>query len=326
MKRYFIRITALVLCCLLIVQISAATPITTEVVDLDNLAQVNAFVESGRIFDFLYYSSTELALFMMSIRHSDFAALCENRATITSLHYLIASEGDELTNHLLSIWCTYLEGKFGIATPSTLSHSENKPCSKCQTYCIDYTLEVPSGETIDALKYTGPSETPTRNDMSSYPSAVQLYSGSHSYNCHSFAWYLHGNPYSKMQLKFETPDGFIKNGSCAQRVSTPRIGDIVVYRAAGANAENAGQITHSAIVTSVSNGTGVDQIIVKSKWNCFPAYRHILSDCPYYGRISGPIDIYVEIEYYRISHVYTIFHNYYVCKHCGYDSGIPATR
>ena len=78
---------------------------------------------------------------------------------------------------------------------------------------------------------------------------------------------------------------------------------------------------HSAIITSVSAGTGVNQIVVASKWGHYGVYSHILSDCPYYTDAEhGTTHYLTNVKYYRLSHQYILSGNYYYCKCCGYKN------
>ena len=78
---------------------------------------------------------------------------------------------------------------------------------------------------------------------------------------------------------------------------------------------------HSAIITSVSAGTGVNQIVVASKWGYYGVYSHILSDCPYYTDAEhGTTHYLTNVKYYRLSHQYILSGNYYYCKCCGYKN------
>ena len=141
------------------------------------------------------------------------------------------------------------------------------------------------------------------------------------YNCHSYAWYLHGDINSQSpQLWFDYHSGFTHaTPSCATQVYSPQVGDIVTYT----DPEDFDSLRakHSAIITSVSAGTGVNQIVVASKWGYYGVYSHILSDCPYYTDAEhGTTHYLTNVKYYRLSHQYILSGNYYYCKCCGYKN------
>lgn len=112
----------------------------------------------------------------------DFADLCGEPQTVASLAVLISQEDDEFLKKLMVFWYNYLLIQHGF--PVTYSNTSDY---------VSYTLTLPGGKTIDALLYTGNSTPDTYANASSYTSAILLSLSSYRYNCHSYAWYLHGD-------------------------------------------------------------------------------------------------------------------------------------
>ena len=246
----------------------------------------------------------------MCATNPTFFALFSDPCTQQSLQSLLAEEEDTFICQLITSWLDCYDSGVSV-------------CASYDDYTT-YSFSTLSGKTITGLKYVG-SSTPPANypSISNYASTSKINASSYSYNCHSYAWYLNGSPLSKTQLWFDYPTDFMKSPTCATRVTTPKVGDIVVYTRLYNGVTD--EVLHSALITSVSNGTGHNSIVVKSKWGMYPVYSHILSDCPYY--FSGTsLGYSMSITYYRLSHSYNLSGQYYVCQHCGYKSGVPGTR
>lgn len=284
-------------------------------VNNDNLAKVQAFIDSGKIYDIGLYSTTELAVRMIGRQDSNFVELCEDPDTLASLALLISEEDDEFLEYLMNAWYSYLIAQSN--TPVALTVDSDY---------INYTLTLPGGKPVAAQLYTGSSVPGTYTYIEDYPNASLIYSSSYYYNCHSYAWYLHGDINSHYpQLCFDNGKDFRTSPTCADEVTTPKVGDIVVYTDNDAFHEKGPEL-HSAIVTSVSSGTSYDQITVKSKWGVYGVYSHKLSECPYYtNRTEGNTTYKTKITYYRLTHQYILDGNYYYCKGCGYKNPTMVT-
>lgn len=310
------RLCALILCFTMLLTMSfnaEAYAHEDDVMRTENYQKTKAFVDSGDIYDLGLYS-IEAAIHIIGSQNPDFADLCDDPLTITSLATLISQEDDEFLKDLMEYWHNYLLVQHGVSVRNATTGDH-----------VPYTLTLPGGKTIIASRYTGTSIPAAYGDIADFPSTILLFPPSYHYNCHSYAWYLHGDITSHSpQLCFDDPAVFSEQGPCC---ATPvdsddvQVGDIVTY-----------DITldfnyiegHSAIVTSISAGTGMDQIVVASKWRYYGAYSHILSDCPYYvDRVMPNGDVYdTEIQFYRLSHKYILSGNYYYCRGCGYKNPV----
>lgn len=308
------RMIALLICIIFpLTSMATAYDLPTQDTTTGNLAEVREFTLSDSIYDIGLYSSVDSSIAMMSLKDFSFAALCDNPDTLQSLSILISREEDSFRKDLMVFWYEYLLEKFISASP--LTEDSNY---------ASYTLTLPGGKTISALRYTGTSLPGTHPNASNYPAAVRIGASSYHFNCHSYAWYLHGDVSSHSpQLCFNTSQKFRSSPTCATRVYSPRVGDIVLY--VNEYNEVASDI-HSAIITSTSAGTSHSQITVKSKWGVYGIYSHKLNDCPYYDDINSDHLVFqTEIRYYRLSHNYIQSGNYYYCKGCGYKNPTMVT-
>ncbi|MCM3869988.1 MAG: CHAP domain-containing protein [Pyrinomonadaceae bacterium] len=128
-------------------------------------------------------------------------------------------------------------------------HVPNSPCNG---------RNMTSEETAEARAWM------SRN----FPRAVELRVASWRYNCHGYA-------YTDAHAWFDDPGLFIADDFSVVPLNSAQTGDVVLYM-------NGQVITHSAIVTKVSQGKIMK---VRSKWGVMPAVRHDPSDVlPAYGK------------------------------------------
>ena len=106
------------------------------------------------------------------------------------------------------------------------------------------------------------------------------------YNCHSYAWY--SQDYDTNNYWINSPlDYFYDDESIYENVSTPQVGDIVLY-VYSTNVST--EILHSAIVVSITldeSNNVLENITVQSKWGHWGLYEHGLDDCDYFWQSTG---------------------------------------
>lgn len=121
-----------------------------------------------------------------------------------------------------------------------------------------------------------------------------------AYNCHSYAWYSQDIDNNNIWIKFPYDYYSTEDGSYME-VTTPRVGDIIVYFDTDELIVRKEAI-HSGIVVGFSgeavnnNCEDANTVIVESKWGSFPLYRHKGDECPYTSNYGGTAD---EVRYYR---------------------------
>jgi hypothetical protein len=316
----------------------------------ENYCRTKSLVDSGILYDIGLYSDVTLAMEMLKNKSKEFEELCSERETVLTLLELIRLEKDSFPKYLLITWYEYLRG--GTLAPGA---SSVFPCAPSGYQ--DYSLRLPSGKTIAALKYIG-SQTPEEYPHESkFPSANRVGPPSFYYNCHAYAWYYGGNvsclPQSELLVVNWVYPYFTTDPTCATKVTIPSPGDIVIYKGCQCPSKN-GRVTHSGIIVSVSGGES--NRIVRSKWGYYGTYIHKLYDCPYYDpphpaednpHILCPGG---TVEYYRLSHDFrsyeylnpayhrancyncgkkTLPHYFffsggrYICSDCGYSTTEP---
>ena len=313
------KFVSLLMCVItiMIMPLNAHAQMQNSFTDNENFIVVQDFVQSNDIYDIGLFSNINLAIAFIGNKNPTFLDLCNDPNTISSLNMLIEVETDSFLKKLMTDWYIYLADKFNYSLPSSRTSGD-------YDY---YPVTLPGGKVLDGEKYVGSSTPGNYPSISNYSTASLLYGSSYKYNCHSFAWYLHGDINShNPQLCFDYSSDFrVKTPSCARKLrasENPQVGDIVVYY----NPYDMTEETHSAIITSVSSGTAHNQITVKSKWREYGVYSHKLSDCPYYfDQTNGNTHYQSVIEYYRLSHIYILNGSYYYCKGCGYKNPIMVT-
>lgn len=137
---------------------------------------------------------------------------------------------------------------------------------------IEYdTVRTPNNSIVNVFTYdqewTNSGKTYLKNAyVSAFPELTFKGNATWLYNCHSYAWYKQR---TSNNYWMRDPSEYWDDGSYT-RVSSPKAGDIVIYKDGSA-------VIHSAVVTKVSGSN----ITVVSKWGKAPLFEHLLEDCIY---------------------------------------------
>ena len=281
-----------------------------EFINYDSVMQ---YLSGDEIYDLGLWDNHELAVAVLRRDSHTFDSLCSLPNIVPTLESI---QSRLSTDDIRFLWVwIWLEG-LGVNTRATLESEAD--------------IHTPSGKVIPAYRFTGTDAITYPSNISQYTSAQYLYAATYKYNCHTFSWYFHGSLSGITdddKVKIYNPSAFYSTlgyGRCYNKITTtPQVGDIALY-VYDVNPTTK-EYVHSATITSVSNGTGHSQIVVKSKWGQYPVYSNILSDCTYYSETMGHTG--GRIEYYRPNHSY----GYYAidatkhkraCAYCGHRSSI----
>ena len=203
-------------------------------------------------------------------------------------------------------------GSLGIATQpykanaETMIGEEVNPYVLFQSslYDLDTELEyttsyvyTPNGTQVPTKHYAEISDEEILfyNYMggSAYSGVELLSTATSAYNCHSYAWY---QSMTTNQHWMSDPSAYYTDGSY-YIVSQPQAGDIICYFTA------LDENIHSGVVIDApSTITGLDTVLVESKWSFAGLYRHTADNCPYSPE-HNPDTAYVRF-YRHAKHTY----------------------
>lgn len=163
---------------------------------------------------------------------------------------------------------------------------------------IEY-IYTPNGSPVKCGVYSG-----NVNDYlgvydylhSDIPVIAQLARSNPIYNCFSYAFYQQSSNNNHVLLEVEDVEQYWEDGSYV--FSTGMTGDIIVYFDGEGNPMHAGVVLARTGWPALEGTDDLSKIIVESKWDQGPLYRHMAISCPY-SHIYNPF--YGDYKYYRLN-------------------------